>query len=115
MKDFERTSLTYKEKEELFNNLFTTGYLPNIRDKFALIDLLGWLVFELKKKKPGVTYYQITYKLAEGTGLNDEEIEKWAILAEDFSNNVTEFEQFNLKIKDVPKTIRELFKRILSF
>lgn len=115
MKDFEKNSLTYKEEAKLFNDYFTTGYLPSIQDKFVIIDLIGWIVYELRKKKPDVTFYQITHKLAEGTGLNEDEIKKWAILAEDFSYQCKDFMDCGLKITEAPKKVKELFGKILPF
>ena len=72
MSNLENTSEpTYKQMQQVYNNWFTTGYLKSMQDKLALIDLIGWLVTSLQKKKPDVYYCQIVYMLAKGTGFSD--------------------------------------------
>ena len=116
MKDFERTSEpTYKQMARVYNEWFTTGYLHSMQDKLAMIDLLGWLVTSLRKKKPDITYYQIVNKLAKGTGLTDMEIKKISIIAEDFAYQCDDFIDFGLKLNEVPAKIHELFCKILPF
>lgn len=116
MKDFERNSEpSYKQMAQVYNEWFTLGYLPGMQLRLALINLVGWLVYELRKKKPDVTFYQIVNKLAEGTGLEEMDIKKIAIIAEDFSYNCTDYLDFGLKIKDVPAKIKEIMGKMLPF
>ena len=116
MKDLDKSSEpTYTQMVRVYNEWSSSGYLKSMQDKLALIDLIGWLVTTLQKKKPDVTYYQIVYKLAEGSGLTDMEIKKIAIIAEDFAYGCTDFVDFGLKIKEVPAKIKEIFNRMLPF
>ena len=116
MSNLENTSEpTYKQMQRVYKEWFTTGYLPSMQDKLALIDLIGWLVTSLQKKKPDITYYQIVYKLAKGTGLTDMEIKKIAIISEDFAYQCDDFIDFGLTLKEVPAKIKEILCKILPF
>lgn len=106
---------TYKEMERVYKDWFTTGYLSSMQDKLALIDLIGWLVTSLQKKKPDVTYYQVVHKLAKGSGLDDMEVKKIAIISEDFAYKCNDFIDFGLALKEVPAKIKEIFHKILPF
>ena len=108
--------MTFKEMKQLYNEHFSTGYLSeNINNKFALISLIGYITTHMQAKKPDVTYYQVVYKLAQGTGLNEEEIYKLAIMCEDFAYGCTEFPTFGLSPKDMPKKVKELLMDRLPF
>ena len=106
---------TYKQMQQVYREWFTSGYLHSMQDKLALFDLIGWLVTSLKKKKPDITYYQIVYKLAKGTGLTDMDIKKIAIISEDFAYECDDFIDFGLTLKEVPANIREILCKILPF
>lgn len=106
---------TYKQMQQVYREWFTSGYLHSMQDKLALFDLIGWLVTSLKKKKPDITYYQIVYKLAKGTGLTDMDIKKIAIISEDFAYECDDFIDFGLTLKEVPAKIREILCKILPF
>lgn len=106
---------TYKQMATVYKEWFSSGYLKSMQDKLALIDLIGWLVNSLRKKRPDVTYYQIVYKLAKGSGLTDFEIKRIAIIAEDFAYGCSDFIDFGLKINEVPAKIKEIFNRMLPF
>ena len=116
MSNLENTSEpTYKQMQQVYREWFTSGYLHSMQDKLALFDLIGWLVTSLKKKKPDITYYQIVYKLAKGTGLTDMDIKKIAIISEDFAYECDDFIDFGLTLKEVPVKIREILCKILPF
>lgn len=116
MRDFERASEpTYEQMASIYKDWFSTGYLPSMQDKLALVDLIGWLVTTLRKKKPDITYYQIVYKLAKDKGLSDKTIKAIAIISEDFAYNCNDFVTFGLTIKEVPAKIREIFHKMLPF
>ena len=62
----------YTKLSDLYRKYFSLGSLgESINLKFALISLLGYMVNSMKKKKPGVTYYEVTAKLAEKTGFTN--------------------------------------------
>ena len=109
-------SIKYSELSNIYKKYFSLGSLgDNINLKFALISLLGYLVYNLKKKNPDITYYEVTYKLAEKTGLDDDTIKAIAIITEDFSYGCTDFPTFDCKNKDIPSKIRDLMCKILPF
>ena len=116
MSNLENTSEpTYKQMQQVYKDWFTSGYLHSMQDKLALFDLIGWLVTSLRKKKPDITYYQIVYKLAKGTGLTDMDIKKIAIISEDFAYQCDDFIDFGLTLMEVPAKIREILCKILPF
>ena len=116
MSNLENTSEpTYKQMQQVYREWFTSGYLHSMQDELALFDLIGWLVTSLRKKKPDITYYQIVYKLAKGTGLTDMDIKKIAIISEDFAYECDDFIDFGLTLKEVPAKIREILCKILPF
>lgn len=116
MKDFERISEpTYEQMARVYSEWFTTGYLNSMQDKLAMINLIGWLVTSLRKKKPDITYYQIVHKLAKGTGLTEMEIKKISIIAEDFAYKCDDFIDFGLKINKVPAKIHDILCKLSPF
>ena len=108
--------MTFKEMERLYKEHFSTGYLAtDINNKFALISLIGYVTTHMKAKKPDVTYYQVIYKLAEGTGLDEKDIYKLAIISEDFAYGCKDFPTFGLSPKEMPKKIKEILSKYLPF
>lgn len=106
----------YTKLSQLYRDYFSLGSLgENINLKFALISLLGYIVNSIKKKKPGTTYYEVTAKLAEKTGLDEDEIQAIAIITEDFSYGCTDFPTFGVQPKDMPSKIRELMGKFMPF
>lgn len=106
----------YTKLSDLYSKYFSLGSLgESINLKFALISLLGYVVNSMKKKKPGTTYYGVTAKLAEKTGLDEDTIQAIAIIAEDFSYGCTDFPTFGVQPKDMPTKIRELMGKFLPF
>lgn len=117
MKDLEKLSNpSYKDLALEYNKYFSIGKITSdINVKFALISLIGWIVYELQKKRPDITYYQIVKKLAVGTGLDDLDIYKIAIITEDFSYCCTDFPTFGISLKDAPKKIKEIMCNVMPF
>jgi hypothetical protein len=113
--DLKTSEPTFKEMYSIYKEWFSIGYIPGMQNRLALINLIGWLVSELKKKKPDITYYQTIYKLATGTGLTDMDIKKLAIISENFSYQCTDFLDFGLELKEVPAKIKEILNKILPF
>ena len=110
------SELSFKELEEIYLKYFSLGKIAsNINEKFALISLIGYVVYNLKKKKPDITYYEVIYKLANGTGLSDLEIKALAIMIEDFSYECTDFPTFGLKPKEMPAKIKEILNKMMPF
>ena len=114
--DTNRLEPSYKELESFYNKYFGLGKIAsNINEKFALISLIGYIVYNMRKKKPDVSYYEVIYKLAEGTGLSELEIKALAIMVEDFSYECTEFPTFGLKSKEMTEKIKEILSKKMPF
>lgn len=108
--------MTFKEMKSIYERYFSTGYLAtDINNKFALISLIGYITTHMLAKNPDVTYYQVVSKLAQGTGLEEEDIYKLAIMSEDFAYGCKEFPTFGLKPKDMPNKVKEILNKYLPF
>jgi len=107
---------TYKQLEALFKQYFSTGNLAaDINMKFALISLIGYIVYNMKKKKPDVSYYEVCNKLMTGLGFDEVNVKALAIIVEDFSYGCTDFPTFGLKPKEMPNKIREILQKYMPF
>ena len=107
---------TYKELKDIYTSYFSLGKIAsNVNEKFALISLIGYIVYNMRKKKPDVSYYEVVFKLTEGLGFSDQEIKALAIIVEDFSYECTEFPTFDLKPKEMPGKIREILSKKMPF
>lgn len=117
MKDLELTQKpSYNNLSAIYSRYFSLGSLgDNINMKFALISLLGYLVYKMKQKRPDVTYYEVVAKLAEKTGLDEHDIQAISIITEDFAYGCTEFPTFDLQPKDIPAKIKEIMGKFLPF
>lgn len=114
--DTNHSELKYNELESIYNTYFSLGKIASdINEKFALISLIGYIVYNMKKKRPDVSYYEVIYKLAEGTGLSDLEIKALAIMVEDFSYECTDFPTFGLKPKEMAAKIKEILNKKMPF
>lgn len=107
---------TFNNLKDIYTQYFSLGKIAsNINEKFALISLIGYIVYNMKRKKPDVSYYEIVYKLSEGLGISDLEIKALAVIVEDFSYECTEFPTFGLKPKEMPGKIREILSKKMPF
>lgn len=107
---------TYKQLEVYYKRYFSTGHLAaDINMKFALISLIGYIVYNMKKKNPDVSYYEVCNKLMEGLGFEEVNVKCLAIMAEDFSYGCTDFPTFGIKPKEMPEKIREILKKYMPF
>lgn len=103
------------ELETLYQEKFSLGsYGDDISKKFALISFICFLYKKLREKKPDVTYYQIIYKVADGI-IPIEEINKLAVICEDFGYGCKEFPLFGIEPKEVPNKIKEILLEWLPF
>ena len=107
---------TFKELQDNYIAYFSLGNIAsNINEKFALISLIGYIVYNIRKKKPDTSYYEVVFKLSEGLGLSDLEIKALSVIVEDFSYGCTEFPTFGLKGKEMTEKIREILSKKMPF
>lgn len=105
----------YKDLQHLYNEYFSLGYLnTDISSKFALISLMGYLVYKLKQKKPDITSYQVLRKLVNDK-LPEDFLKGLAVIIDDFSYGCTEFPTFNIEDKKIPAKIKELLNSYMPF
>ena len=100
-------------RQTYFDNYSLRFIATDIKEKFALISLIGYLVQELRKKKPDITYYQLVRKL--GPFLPEDYVKAIAVVCEDFAYGCTEFLTFDINKKDMPKQVSEILKKSLPF
>ena len=111
-----RSEPTFNNLKDIYTQYFSLGKIASdINEKFALISLIGYIVYNMKRKKPDVSYYEVIYKLSEGLGISDLEIKTLAVIVEDFSYECTEFPTFGLKPKEMPGKIREILSKKMPF
>jgi hypothetical protein len=114
--DMNHSEPTFSNLKDIYTQYFSLGKIAsNINEKFALISLIGYIVYNMKRKRPDVSYYEVVYKLSEGLGISDLEIKALAIIVEDFSYECTEFPTFGLKPKEMPEKIREILSKKMPF
>ena len=112
----ESSQLSYKQLEGLYKQYFSTGNIAaDINMKFALISLIGYIVYNMRKKKPDVSYYEVCYKLMEGLGFTEMEVKGLAILVSDFAYGCTEYPTFGIPPKEMPKKIKEILQKYMPF
>lgn len=108
------TTPPMEEMRKIHSDLFSLGFLGNdIKNKFALISLICYLVHQFKLKKPGITYYQVIKKIDES--LPEDFVKSLAIICEDFGYGCHEFITFGISPKDIPNKIREILQNKLPF
>lgn len=107
--------MTYQEMRDIYTRNFSLGNLnTDINSKFALISLVGYIVFKLKQKKPDVTAYQVLQKIA-GTNFSESFIKGLAVVIEDFSYGCKEFPTFGIEEKKMPAKIKEILDNYFPF
>ena len=112
----EKSGPSYRALEDIYNKYFSLGYInKDINTRFALISLICWIYNHLKEKNPDVTYYQIVYKLSKGLGLEDDFIKGLSIVCENFGYGCEKFPTFDIKPKDIAKTIRDILSSYMPF
>ena len=112
----ENSEPTYRQLRDFYARYFGTGKLAaDINMKFALISLIGYIVYNMKKKKPDVSYYEVCHKLMEGLGFEEIDVKGLAIVVEDFSYGCTDFPTFGIPPKEMPKKIREILQKYMPF
>lgn len=107
-------NISYEEMVQNYN-MYSLGYMgTDINSKFAVISLVGYLTFVLRKKKPDVTCYQVIKKIV-GEGLPEDIIKGLSIVCSDFAYGCEQFPTFGLSDKDIPKKVREILLNSLPF
>lgn len=108
--------MEYRQMSELYTQYFSLGNIAaDIKQKFALISLICYIVKDLQRKRPDVTFYQIVNKLCTGTGYTEDEIKGLAIVCESFAYGCVDFPTFNIKPADMAKTIKAILNKRLPF
>lgn len=110
------TSPSYLQLTDYYSKHFSLGYInSDINVKFALISLIGYIVTELKKKNPDVTFYTTVHKLAEGSGIPEELEYAIAIIAEDFAYQCKTFPTFGMQPSQMVAKIKEILNLYMPF
>ena len=102
----------------LYEKFFSLNYIgSDISDKFALISLTCYLTKELQKKGKKVNCYDIL--LTIGKDFSDFEkntfLKSLGAICENFMYGCDKFPTFDLKPKDMPKTIRNILNNYCPF
>lgn len=100
-------------RQTYFDNYSLRFIATDIKEKFAMISLIGYLVKELRKTKPDITYYSLVKKIRPD--LPEDYAKAIAIVCEDFAYGCTDFITFGIPPKDMAKTIKEILGKCLPF
>lgn len=114
MIDYSKTP-PYEEMRQLYSEYFSLGHInADINSKFALISLVGYLVYTLKQKKPGITSYRVIKSIIKDE-LPEDFIKGFAVVVDDFSYGCKEFPTFGIEPKKIPAKVKELLMLYLPF
>lgn len=112
--------MSYEELSKLYSENFGLSHLDtSIEERLALLGLICNVTYEMKKKKPGVTCYQIIMHIMKDKGLTKDYetfLTNLSIMCEDTMKYCTKFSDFGIKEgkKQVAK-IREILDTWLPF
>lgn len=110
---------SYRDLSAVYAYYFTLGNLnTDIGSKFALISLICYLTYKVRKKNPKVTCLQVINKITENDKAKHDErfIQGLSIICEDFMRNTSEFLTFELKTqKEIISKIKEIMNTWLPF
>lgn len=110
---------SYRDLSAVYAYYFTLGNLnTDIGSKFALISLICYLTFRVRKKNPKATCLQVINKITEKDKAKHDEkfIQGLSIICEDFMRNTSEFLTFELKTqKEIISKIKEIMNTWLPF
>ena len=107
--------MKYKELKSLYEEYFSIATLgKDFNDRLGLISLICYLYNKLKPKNPDLTYWYLLYKMGSKE-VPDKYLIGLSIICENFSENCSEFPNFGIKDKDIPKRIKELLHNWLPF
>ena len=108
--------MKYVDLKKIYEENFSLYHLNvDMQKKFAVIAMICSLTKALQSKKPDVTVYQVIMKISQNMGLPDDFIKSLTVICEDFMTCKGEFLTFGLKIKDMPKEIRQILNQYIPF
>lgn len=109
------TSPPYQVMQRLYNRYYSLGNLnADINTKFALISLIGYLVYKAKQKIPDITPYRVLRKIVKDD-LPEDFLKGLSIIVEDFSYGCSNFSTFGIEDKNIPSKIREILSAYTPF
>lgn len=92
---------------------YSLGYLgKDITKKLALVSLLGYLKYKIKK--PEITMFRLVRSLAPKE-MTDTQVNNIAVICEAFARDCTEFATFGLEDKDIPNQIKKILEQWCPF
>lgn len=107
--------MKYKELQTVFDEYFSLSTLGNdFSSRIGLISMVCYLYSKLKPKNPDLTYYTLLYKIGN-TKVDEKNLISLSIICENFGKNCKEFPDFGVKLKDMPKKIKEILHNWLPF
>lgn len=112
--------LDYKDKHQIYQNLFSTGYLSlKLNDKLILISLIALAHQKLKVKSPDLTIFTFLIKLTNTSEENTSFrafLEALSFLVEDLTYGTKVFDSCGLKTsQEIITKIKELLAQWLPF
>lgn len=112
------TTPPYEELQTIYRKYFSFPVLGNdISEKLALICLVCHLTELLKQKKPDITHWSVLYQLNQrgNCGVREDLLKGLAVVCSEIGYGCTQFPNFGIEDKNIPKKLIELLKRWLPF
>lgn len=107
--------MNYEELENIYNRYFSMSTLgTDFTERLGLIGLICYLYNKLKLKKPDLTYWELVYKLGKNI-VEEDSLKGLSIMCEHFAQNCTDFPNYGLEDKDIPKKIQDILSKWLPF
>lgn len=107
--------MKYKELQTIFDEYFSLSTLgTDFSNRIGLISMICYLYSKLKPKNPDLTYYTLLYKIGN-TKVDEKSLIGLSIICENFGKNCKEFPDFGIKLKDMPKKIKDILHNWLPF
>jgi hypothetical protein len=110
--------MNYEKLSNVYNKCFSLNYLgTKFSNKLACISLTCYLTYELKKKKKDITCLDVLHKVFGET--KNEDMEKFlqvlSIICTDYMYGCTEFIDFGIPKKEMPKELKKLLDEYCPF
>lgn len=117
MNQLQNTS--FDKLSKLYSKYFSLGYIStkNAGDKLAIISLTCCITNELRKQNNKITCYDVLKKICKDYSDFDKNtfLKSIAAICEDLMYGCDTFPNFDLKIQEMPKSLKKLLDNCCPF
>lgn len=112
------TNISFEKLSLIYEKYFSLGYLnTDVSNKLALISLTCYVTNEVRKKGKNMNCYDILLQIGKDMpeSVKDTFIKSLGAICQSFMYECNTFPDFNIKPKDMPKTIKNLLAEYIPF